>query len=190
MTAREIAEWPKVVAKMIADYPALAAFIDTFDHPQMNGAGKGVFRGQTCRMVLDVMQQATIALGVAATAPPKPLEVLQALCVTLEEDFLLALRFLYYVKAKSVVPDAMYDAAERDFIDRPEILDSPLMNPGSDNPDDYPLHVRALAFYLSMMGWQRGQEAGVAEAAAKSAKTPKKQVGKVIAEYVKEDLFS
>lgn len=94
------------------------------------------------------------------------MQVMEALCSTLEEDFLLALRFLYYVKAKPVIPDAMYDAAERDFLDRPEVLDSPLMNPGSDNPADYPEHVKALAFYLSMMGWQRGQEAGNAQTAA------------------------
>lgn len=120
----------------------------------------------------------------------KPIEVLQSLCSTLEEDFLLALRFLYYCKTKPVVPDAMYDAAEKDYLDRPEIEDSPLMNPGSDNAADYPDHVRALAFYLSMMGWQRGQEAGKAAQIApprpSRAKTKAKPPGYVEAAYVGE----
>jgi NAD-dependent DNA ligase len=92
---------------------------------------------------------------------PKPIEVLQALAPQLEEDILCALRFLYYVKARPVAPDAMYDAAEREFINRPETPeDSPLMNPGSDKATDYSERARALAFYLSILGWESGQRAG------------------------------
>jgi len=85
------------------------------------------------------------------------------LCSSLEEDVLLALRFLYYVTAKPVTPDSVYDEAEREFIDRPEVEDTLLMSPGSDNKDDYPEHVRALAFYLSYMGWKTGQDAGASQ---------------------------
>lgn len=69
----------------------------------------------------------------------------------LAEDFLLALRYHYYVKARSLVPDAVYDAAERDYMERPttDTFSSMLSAPGSDNPDSYPDRVKALALYLA-----------------------------------------
>lgn len=126
-----------------------------------------------------------------------PLQVMQALCLTIEEDFLMALRFLYYVKSKPVVPDAMYDQAEKEYMARPEATCDALMNPGSDNAKDYPDHVKALAFYLSMMGWERGQE-GVKAAPSRpvvpsDGKKRGKPPGYVEAPYVgeifKEALF-
>lgn len=156
-------DWEAQCAALFERYEPLRGFFETWG---ATSGGKKAFKGQLCAMLVQVL---AIDADDSTARVTKPMEVLQALCLTIEEDFLLALRFLYYVKAKPVVPDAMYDAAERDFIDRPTVEDSALMNPGSDNPDDYPGHVRALAFYLSMMGWQRGQEAGRAEA----AKTPK-----------------
>lgn len=84
----------------------------------------------------------------------------------------------------------MYDAAEKEFLSRPEVEDSVLMNPGSDNADDYPHHVRALAFYLSMMGWQRGQEGPEKPpsrpAVTSEAKKKAKPAGYVEAGYVGE----
>lgn len=113
-------------------------------------------------------REATKAL---MTGPVTSLELLLSLCPDLEEDVLLALRFLYYVKAKPVVPDGRYDEAEKEFLERPETSDSSaLMNPGSDNGDDYPDHVKALAFYLSLNGWKAGQ---VAPTAGKPNKTPR-----------------
>jgi len=86
----------------------------------------------------------------------QPLEVLTELCPSLAEDVLMALRFLYYVKARPVVPDALYDALEMEYLTQEVPDDSPLLNPGSDNPADYEDHVKALAFYLSFMGWKMG----------------------------------
>ncbi len=93
----------------------------------------------------------------AGAAMPKPLELLLALCPKLEEDVLMALRFLYYIKAKSVVPDARYDEAEKEYLLRDGTDDSLLMNPGSDNPVDYPPQIHPLALYLALAGAAAGQ---------------------------------
>jgi hypothetical protein len=92
--------------------------------------------------------------------PTTATDLLLALAPKLDEDVLMALRFLYYVKAKPVVPDAKYDEAEKEYTDREEVEDSPVMYPGSDKASDYPDHIKALAFYLSLLGWEAGQRAG------------------------------
>ena len=69
----------------------------------------------------------------------------------------MAMRFLYYVKTKPVIPDHLYDQAEKEFLARPEIRDSPLMNPGSDLAEDYQERVRALAFYCMVCGQEAEQ---------------------------------
>jgi hypothetical protein len=105
-------------------------------------------------LLCDMCRESTKAL---LAGPATALDLLLALAPKLEEDILLAFRFLYYVKAKPVIPDNRYDEAEKEFIDRPDTTDTPLMNPGSDKAADYPDHVKALAFYLATLGWQAGQ---------------------------------
>lgn len=85
----------------------------------------------------------------AATAE----ELLVALSPSLGEDILLALRYFYYVKAHSLVPDTIYDLAEKEFREREDtdIFSTPLNLPGSDNKEDYPHHVMALSLYLGMV---------------------------------------
>lgn len=88
-----------------------------------------------------------------------PEKLLHGLAQNLDEDVMLALRYLYYVKARPVVPDALYDAAERHLLARTDLPDESLMlQPGSDNPEDYPDRVRALAFYLQFLGIEAGRE--------------------------------
>jgi hypothetical protein len=65
------------------------------------------------------------------------------------EDLLLALRYCYYVLAKPLVPDPMYDSMEKKFMESGKCpKDSPLHQCGSDRQEDYLPHVRALALYL------------------------------------------
>lgn len=174
-------DWEAQCAALFERYAPLQGFFDTWGP---TSGGKKAFRGQLCAMLVEI-------LGIdgddAAGRATKPLEVLQALCSTIEEDFLLALRFNYYVRARSLVPDAMYDAAERDFLERPEIEDSPLMNPGSDNPDDYPVHVKAFAMYLATKRWHLAQEPAPAPPAPSTTK-PKPKPAKNILPFA-GDLF-
>lgn len=63
-------------------------------------------------------------------------------------DLVLAYRYLYYTKGISIMPDSEYDALEKEekeFGGGSKLLDSV----GSDNPEDYPPHIRALALYLA-----------------------------------------
>lgn len=69
-----------------------------------------------------------------------------------EEDLLCALRFLHHVKKAPLHPK--YEEVEAEFLNRPEIDDSPLMNPASDKTEDYSERARALAFYFSMLEWE------------------------------------
>ena len=84
---------------------------------------------------------------------PNPLaeEALRALCPELAEDFLMALRYHYYVKGRGLVPDSMYDAMEKEFLARPDTdeFESPILLPGSDNLADYSDRVKCLALYLA-----------------------------------------
>lgn len=79
-------------------------------------------------------------------------DTLQALSITLAEDVLLALRYHYYCKTRSLVPDALYDSMEREFMARPDTdaFSTPVNHPGSDNPDDYSDRVKALALYIAI----------------------------------------
>lgn len=63
-------------------------------------------------------------------------------------DLVLAYRYLYYTKGVSMVTDKVYDeleAEEREFGAGAKWLDKV----GSDNPEDYPPHIRALGMYLA-----------------------------------------
>lgn len=77
-----------------------------------------------------------------------PMNLALASVPSFEEDFLAALRFLYYVRAKPAVPDNFYDRAEKDLLSRsePELL----MQPGSDSEEDYPDHIKALSIYIQL----------------------------------------
>lgn len=63
-------------------------------------------------------------------------------------DLVLAYRYLYYCKGISMVPDYTYDqleAEEKEFGAGEKMLEAV----GSDNPEDYPPHIRALGMYLA-----------------------------------------
>src|ERR1051326_7139465 len=69
-------------------------------------------------------------------------------CPTFEiEDFLLACRYAYYCKNIHVIPDRMYDEFEEMYL-KLHKEKTPLHRPGSDNAEDYPPHVIALAIYF------------------------------------------
>jgi len=95
-------------------------------------------------------------------------ELLIARVPSLAEDILLALRFFYYVKARPLVPDPHYDQAEREYMNRDttNAFDNPLNEPGSDNADDYPDRVKALALYMAL-----AQEDALARLAKTKGKT-------------------
>lgn len=64
-------------------------------------------------------------------------------------DLVLAYRYLHYCKGISIVSDFDYDALEKEEIEfgqNGQILKEKV---GSDNPEDYPNHVRALGMYLA-----------------------------------------
>lgn len=70
---------------------------------------------------------------------------------TIGEDLLLAYRFLYYVYGTPIISDTDYDHLEKEELNFGSVSkDSPLNRPGSDNPDDYPKAVKALAIYLRL----------------------------------------
>lgn len=83
---------------------------------------------------------------------PAAEEALQAIVPGLAEDILMALRFFYYVKARPLVPDSMYDKIEKEYLTRSSTdeFTTPLNLPGSDKPDDYSDRVKALALYLGL----------------------------------------
>lgn len=85
-------------------------------------------------------------------ANPTAEEALQALVPGLAEDLLLALRYHYYVKTRSLLGDKMYDEIEKEYMARSSTdeFTTPLNLPGSDKPDDYSDRVKALALYLGM----------------------------------------
>lgn len=78
--------------------------------------------------------------------------VLESLAPTMAEDLLMALRYNYYVKARPLVSDAIYDIAEREYLTREttDTFGTPLNTVGSSNPDSYPDRVKALALYVHM----------------------------------------
>lgn len=84
-------------------------------------------------------------------------ELLEALCPGLAEDILLALRMAYYCRGRPLVPDAHYDQAEREYLERPDTdaFTSKLNEPGSDRPQDYPPRVHALSLYLGLVEKER-----------------------------------
>ena len=69
------------------------------------------------------------------------------------EDFLMALRFHYYVKGRSLVPDAHYDRAEKEFMAREPTneFSTPIGEVGSSIKESYSDRVMALALYLSFV---------------------------------------
>lgn len=138
-------EWDEVVRRTIAQFPAVQTFIDTYKATAR--AGKGVFEGQLVRTIKDVME-GSLSMIADAKEDASVAEILQAMPLNLEEDMLMAFRFAYYCKAAPLIPDALYDQAEREFINRPEVEDTPLMQPGSDNEGDYPRRIKALWLYL------------------------------------------
>lgn len=153
-------DWQATVASFVEQYPDIAEFLDTWE--RASGGGKNTFRGHLVALIIKVFKQAKDSP--ADPFKTKTLEVLMGLAPNLEEDILCAMRFLYYVKAKPVVPDALYDEMEREFINRPETPDEgPLMNPGSDRKEDYSERVKALAFYLAVLGWEAGQRSKAPE---------------------------
>ncbi len=144
--------WMDTCQKLIDKYEPLATFCNTW--AGHCGAPKDVFIGQTCRMLTDIVGSKTlksIDAAIEKTFEATSLELLQAMSPRVDEHLLLALRFLYYCKAYSALPDDRYDQAEREFLKRDDVEDSLLMNPGSDNADDYPEHVRALGFYIMLI---------------------------------------
>ena len=163
MTEAEQVAFDNECATIEMRHPCVKDFLDTWG--KHCGASRKVFTGHLVKMLIDYIEDRE-HLNIIEEAEfgepalPKPLEILQALAPHLEEDFLLACRFLYYVKAKPVLPDHRYDEGEREFLDRPEVEDSPLMSPGSDNADDYSERARALAFYLQVVAWEAGQIGG------------------------------
>lgn len=63
-------------------------------------------------------------------------------------DLVMAYRYLYYCHNVSIMTDQAYDAIEREereFGAHGHVLDNA---PGSDNPEDYAPHIRALGLYL------------------------------------------
>jgi len=63
-------------------------------------------------------------------------------------DICLAYRYLYYCQGITVIPDRLYDELEeeeKEFGAQGQLLNTP----GSDNPEDYPPHIRGLAIYLA-----------------------------------------
>jgi len=170
-------EWDKNLKRSLAQYPALATFVDTY--APHSGTSREVFAGQSLRMVLDVIKQTEQMLdpNVMYTTVA---DIMKALVDNIEEDILLALRYAYYVHAKPLVPDTKYDEAETEYVNRPEIEDTPLMNPGSDKEQDYPARVRALCLYLGLA--RLDQSTGKARNAALAAnpspfKAPRKGKG-------------
>lgn len=139
--------------KMLVQYPPLNDFIVSWQ--KHVGKDDCIFASQLCRMLLDCWQIAgqkiiEEAKG-AKIEDATGIELLYAMSPRLEEDVLLALRFLYYVKAHSAIPDDRYDQAEKKFLAREDIEESLLMNPGSDCADDYPERARALGFYILLI---------------------------------------
>lgn len=64
-------------------------------------------------------------------------------------DLLLAHRFLYYCKASPLLEDREYDKLERETIKGASDEERRVIETvSSDNPEDYPNHVRSLAGYL------------------------------------------
>lgn len=64
-------------------------------------------------------------------------------------DLLMAYRFLYYVKAVSLISDFEYDELESELIETaPE--DHPINEPGSSLYESYDHSIRALALYVQM----------------------------------------
>lgn len=159
--------------KFIKDHQMVNDFVATWE-PHIKGVGViDTFVIQLVNVIYDLLQP---PLGLMVDQSPKPassieskkaektleagaIELLEAMTERLEEDVLMALRFLYYVKAYSAIPDHLYDQAEKRFIARPEIEDTPIMNPGSDFEEDYPERCRALAFYLMIVTADRRKAA-------------------------------
>lgn len=160
-TTCEAAEWTEKCDKMLEVYPPLDNFMMTWG--KHCGASPETFLGQLCRMLIDcwqiagqkIKEDAMVKVGTKIIEDCTGIELLYAMSPMLEEDVLMALRFLYYVKAYSAIPDDRYDQSERHFINREDIEDSPLMNPGSDNADDYPERTRALGFYIMLVTEER-----------------------------------
>lgn len=163
-------EWMAKCEVMLTKYPPLNDFVVQWG-PHC-GASPQVFLGQICRMVMDCWVIAAEKLKADAlknivSKSPKlerfeefqatGLDLLNAVAFNLEEDTLMAFRFLYYVKAYTVIDDSRYDQAERAFMTKPGVDDSPLMSPGSDLDEDYPPHIKALAVYLMCVNETRRQ---------------------------------
>lgn len=64
-------------------------------------------------------------------------------------DLVLAYRYLYYCKGISVVSDQVYDELEKEETEFAKCGEFLKKGPSSDNPDDYPPHIRALGLYLA-----------------------------------------
>ena len=64
-------------------------------------------------------------------------------------DLVLAYRYLHYCKGISMVSDYDYDALEKEEMEFGKNGKVLLEKVGSDNPDDYPNHIRALGMYLA-----------------------------------------
>jgi hypothetical protein len=65
----------------------------------------------------------------------------------MEENFVLALRYLYYVERESVISDKMYDKLEKKVLATAP-KNSLLRKPGSDRAIDYPAPARYMASYI------------------------------------------
>lgn len=94
------------------------------------------------------------------------------------EDILLSLRYCYYVLAKPLIPDPMYDEMERDFMESGKCpKDSMLHHPGSDVQEDYLPHIRAFALYLLFAAYHGrvGQKAHETQFARCLARQPKRK---------------
>lgn len=150
-------DWEKECEAKLKKYPPLNDFMQMWG--KHCGAHPDTFLGHLCRMLDDcreIDESSKTSIQEAADFDQavfhcNGIELFQAITSTLEEDTLMALRFLYYCKAYSAIPDHRYDEAEKTFLSKPEVEESPLMNPGSDNADDYPERARALGFYLMLV---------------------------------------
>lgn len=73
-------------------------------------------------------------------------------------DLVLAYRYLYYVCGISILPDVAYDALEKEEMEFGACGDLLKQKIGSDIPEHYPHHIRALALYLAFKYGERKKE--------------------------------
>jgi hypothetical protein len=111
-------------------------------------------RGIPIEKTAAVLQRDPSEIGNKSTSDPQTAELRQVTGTGV--DLIMAYRYLYYVQSISLLSDKAYDDLEKEELEfgaGSEIL----KKPGSDNPEDYPPHIRALALYI---GFKYGKRTG------------------------------